>query len=265
MVNTILLSGGLLIALGLSFGYSLAYARKRFNVKIDERAKEVEEHLPGFNCAACGKTGCRALSEAIIEGSASHDACAPGGGAVAKKIAKVLGVEAEEKEPQVAIVKCGGGVRAKDKYEYRGVPSCAEAIVLAGGQKACSYGCLGFGDCVKACRFEAMTMGDDGLPKIDPEKCTACGLCVKACPKDLIELAPKSKRFHVLCKSKDKGAAVKGYCEAGCIGCGICVRNCPKEACIMEENLARIDYTKCDNTGKCAEVCPTKCIKEIEC
>ncbi|MFH1834781.1 MAG: 4Fe-4S dicluster domain-containing protein [Methanobacteriota archaeon] len=130
-------------------------------------------------------------------------------------------------------MKCSGGVRCKGRFDYSGVPSCAQASLLGGGQKACAWGCLGFGD------------------------------CVKTCPKKLFELTPKSNRFHVLCKSKDNGAFVRSVCEVGCIGCGLCVRNCSNEACMMEENLSRIEYAKCTNAGKCAEVCPTKAIKRF--
>ena len=260
-MDTIIVSGGLLVGLGLLSGLSLAYASKHFHVKVDERAKKVEDALPGFNCAACGQTGCRAFAEAVLDGKVAHHACAPGGGKTHAKVADILGVQVPEVEIMKATVYCGGGDKCKDKYEYKGVKSCAQAALVSGGPKACGYGCIGFGDCIAACRFGALFMGDKGLPVVDREKCRACGLCAKACPKHIIELTPEDKRFHVLCKSKDKGPVVRKACEAGCIGCGLCVRNCPNQACHMEDNLSRIEYPKCDNTGVCAENCPTKCIQ----
>jgi len=263
MVNTVLASGGLLVGLGLAFGFVLAYASKRFHVEEDGRIVLVEEALPGFNCAACGQSGCHAFAEAVVDGKTPADGCAPGGKDVAQKVAKILGVEAKEVEPKIATVRCGGGIRCKDRFTYTGVASCAQAALLAGGHKACSYGCLGFGDCVAACQFNAIRMGEDGIPTVDPAKCTSCGLCVAACPKKIIELTPKTKRYHVLCSSKDKGAYVRSVCPVGCIACGLCVKNCPNQACMLEENLSRINYAKCQNASKCAQTCPTKSIKEL--
>lgn len=264
MVNTVLASGGLLVGLGLVFGFSLAYASKRFHVASDKRVDHIEEALPGYNCAACGQPGCRNLAEAVADGKAAHNVCGPGGSAAHKRIAEIMGVEAGETEPAVATVHCGGGTRCKNRFTYTGVASCAQAALLAGGQKACSYGCLGFGDCAAACQFDAIQMGEDRIPVVDPKKCTACGLCVKACPKKIISLTPKSKRYHVLCSSKDKAAFVRSVCSVGCIACSLCVKNCPNQACILEDNLSRIEYAKCENIGKCAQVCPTKAIKELE-
>lgn len=252
-----------MVGLGLVFGYSLAYASRRFHVKVDERAKKVEDALPGFNCAACGHTGCKVYSDAVLEGNAPVNACAPGGADTHKQIAKILDVSVPELEIMVSTVHCRGGIRCKNRFDYKGVSSCAQAALAGGGQKACSYGCIGYGDCTAACKFGALTMGPDNLPVVDPEKCTACGLCSKACPKHVVYLTPKDKRFHVLCMSKDKGADVRKVCEAGCIGCGLCVKNCPNNACVLTDNLSRIDYSKCDNNGACAEVCPTKCIRQL--
>ena len=231
---------------------------------MDGRVTQIEEVLPGFNCAACGQAGCNAFAEAVVSGKAQPNGCAPGKEETAKKIADILGVEVEYHEPRVATAHCGGGTRCKDKVKYTGVPSCAQATLLAGGPKACSYGCIGLGDCSAACPTDEIKMGEDKLPKIDSKKCTACGLCVKACPKKIIELTAKEKRFHVLCASKDNGVFVRSICQVGCIACGLCVKNCPNQALRIEENLARMDYSKCKNFGKCAQVCPTKAIKELK-
>ncbi|MFH1789376.1 MAG: RnfABCDGE type electron transport complex subunit B [Candidatus Altiarchaeota archaeon] len=264
MVSTIIASAGLMVGLGLAFGAALAYASRRFHVPVDERAKKVEAALPGFNCAACGHSGCKVYSEAVLEGNAPVNACAPGGADTHKQIARILDVSVPKVEIMVSTVHCGGGVHCKDRFAYTGVASCAQAALLGSGQKACAYGCLGFGDCVRACKFGALSMGLDNLPVVDPAKCTACGLCAKACPKHIVYLTPKDKKFHVLCMSKDKGADVRKVCESGCIGCGLCVKNCPNQACSVNDNLSRIEYPKCNNVGKCAQVCPTKCISKLE-
>ena len=93
--------------------------------------------------------------------------------------------------------------------------------------------------------------------------CEACGLCVKTCPKKLIELIPKSSKVYVACSSHCKGKEVIGTCEKGCIACGICVKNCPSGAITMVDNIPVIDYSKCTGCKVCAVKCPRKCILEI--
>jgi len=250
-------------ALGLGFGIFLAFFSKKFEVKKDPKVDEVLKVLVGANCGACGYAGCAAYAEAVVmNNDVPVDLCVPGQKAVAEKVAKIVGREAGEKKVQlVAQLKCAGGKEeANIKCEYKGVETCKAASLLANGPKSCSYGCIGFGDCVKACSFNALSMGEKGLPVVNKEKCVACGACVKECPKNLFRLVPKDKKIHVLCSSKDIGKVVINVCKVGCIACKICEKNCPADAIHVKDNLADIDYSKCTMCGKCVEVCPRKII-----
>ncbi len=247
--------------LGLIFGVGLALAAKRFAVKVDPRVEEVLEALPGANCGACGYPGCSGFAEAVVEEKASVDGCVPGGAAVAKKVGRIMGKEVGEGIRKIAFVQCRGGKdEAKVKFIYQGLQSCGAASLLSGGAKACKYGCLGYGDCVRVCPFGAIRMGDKGIPIVDDGKCTGCGLCSQACPRGIIALLPASQKVFVGCVSKDKAAIVKKACSVGCIGCGICAKKCPQGAITIKENYPWFDYEKCTGCGICAWVCPTKAI-----
>lgn len=263
MSNSVVLSMLVVGGLGLAFGIILAWLSKRFAESIDPRIEKVAELLPGANCGACGWASCRVFAEALVNGETSVDGCLAGGGEVAEKIAEVLGVEAKVKEKEVAVLLCGGGEKIKDRFSYDGLLDCRAAQLMFGGMKECRYGCLGLGSCEAACPFGAIRM-EGGLPIIDPELCTGCGVCVKVCPKDIIILIPASKRVVVRCNSKDKGATVAKICEVGCIGCQKCEKVCEFDAIKFEDNLAQIDYTKCTDCGKCIEVCPKDTITNIQ-
>lgn len=249
-----------LFVLGLAFGIGLAIASRVLTIKSDPRVDEIEGLLPGANCGGCGYPGCRGLAEAIVSGAAPVTACP-----VAKDhtpIAKVMGVESAAVEPKVARVRCAGGRQeARQRFIYVGVEDCVAAQNLGGGAKACEYGCLGLGTCVKACPFGAITMSENGLPVVDENKCTACGMCVKACPRQLITLWPAAKSVTVLCMNPEKGPAVRPVCQVGCIACRICEKNCPEKAITVEDNLARIDPELCTECEICVEKCPMKTIK----
>ncbi len=248
--------------LALIFAIGLALASKKFAVKSDPKVKEVRKVLPGINCGACGLAGCDAFAEAVVAGKVPIDGCIPGQKAVADKIAKILGEENKERKAQlVAQLKCDGGKRETgDRFEYNGVKTCSAANLTAGGPKSCSYGCIGFGDCVKACKFDALKMGDNGLPIVDKEKCVGCAACVVVCPKSLFILVPKDKKIHVLCASKDTGKDTAKACKVGCIACRACEKVCSVDAIHVIDNLAVIDYFKCNMCGKCVQVCPRKII-----
>lgn len=255
-------SVALLAVLGILIGILLGVAGKLFAVETDERVLGVRENLPGNNCGGCGYAGCDALAEAIVKGEAEVSACPVGGATVAEKIAEIMGVDASaDSGRQVAYVKCAGTCDlAKNKYNYVGDMDCREAAMVPGrGDKACSYGCLGLGSCVKECPFDAIHI-KNGIAEVDKEKCMACGKCVAICPNHVIDMIPYESAYMVQCNSNDKGKEVMQLCQTGCIGCGICVKQCEYGAITMENNLAKIDGSKCQGCGKCAEKCPKKVI-----
>ncbi len=254
---SVLSMGGLgaLLALGLGI------ASKAFHVERDPKIDEVNEALPGANCGACGYAGCDAFAEAVANGDAPVTGCPVGGDSVAERLAEIMGAEAEESEEQVAQVLCKGGTKETARAaEYEGIETCTAASVAGISEKRCSYGCLGLGDCAHVCPFDAITMSSNGLPEVDPDKCTACNKCVEKCPHDLFVLSPVSGENHIRCSSHDGGKFVRGICEVGCIACTQCVRVCPVDAIEMQDNLAVLDYEKCINCGLCAEKCPTNTI-----
>lgn len=259
-MNEILIPVAVLGGMGLIFGVLLGFAAKIFSVKKDERIGMIEEVLPGANCGGCGYAGCSAYAGAIVNDGAKISLCSAGGQKSADGIAKIMGIEAETVEKCSAKVFCKGAKdKANVKLEYRGAADCFAANRIAGGPKECAYGCIGLGSCVSVCKFGAISIVD-GVAYVDPEKCTACGACVKKCPKNLIRIVPDSKHHAVLCSNKDKGPIAKNLCQVSCIGCRICQKNCPFEAIKVDSFLASIDYSKCKDCGICAEKCPKKII-----
>jgi Na+-translocating ferredoxin:NAD+ oxidoreductase RNF subunit RnfB len=260
MITKILTPVIAMAALGLIFGVGLAYALKIFGIKLDPKVFKLISILPGSNCGACGKAGCVGFAEALAKGEALPTGCVVSSEDARKSIAHILGLDHVEKVKTVATMLCNGGLRARDKYVYEGIRSCKAATLLFGGYKACNFGCLGLGDCVAVCPFDAIGMGADGLPVVDAGRCTSCGKCVKACPKGLYSLLPVSCGYYVKCSSKDPGAATAKVCKSGCIACLRCEKACPALAVKVDANLSKIDPGKCQNIGKCFEACPTKVI-----
>ena len=249
-------------AMGVLFGLGLAFASRIFKVEIDPKTEKILSALPGANCGVCGKAGCAGLAEAIAKGDTSLTSCPVAGEDSYNKIADILGVEIEARVKKIARVKCGGGRSAKNKYTYQGVKTCAAVNLIARGQKLCSFACLGFGDCIRACPFDAIHMAENGIPVVDSGKCTACGKCIEACPKDIISLEDALERYYVKCLSRDKLDFVKNACKVGCIACKICEK-LSKGAFIVENNLSRLDYGKVDGATSldlCLKKCPAKCI-----
>lgn len=246
---------------GLLIGLLLGVVGKKFEVEVDERVTQVREHLAGSNCGGCGFAGCDACAEAMVAGTAPANACAPAGADNAKAIAAILGVDAGDTEPKVAFIKCSGTCdKAKLQSNYYGLQDCVKASVMPGGtDKACSFGCMGLGSCIKACSNDAIHIVN-GVAVVDPEKCVGCSACAKVCPKRLIDMIPKKEIKMVSCSNTMKGKDVKAVCAAGCIGCGICQKQCEFDAVTVENNLAKIDPAKCTNCGKCAAKCPVKII-----
>lgn len=247
---------------GLVIGMLLAVAANKLKVETDPKIGEILSVLPGANCGACGYPGCSGLAAAIVLGKAPVNGCKVGGNTVAEKVSGIMGVSAGAAEPVVAVVYCqGDSQKAEQSAEYAGVADC-QALSQLGGTKTCAYGCVGLGSCVKACPFGAMYVGEGGLPVVIREKCTGCGICVKTCPRKVIGLAPADKEVHILCRSYDKGPAVRKYCKVGCIACQLCVRTCPEKAISMDGGtLAKIDYSLCTNCGACVAKCPVKTIQ----
>ena len=248
--------------LAVVFGVGLAVASRVFRVHADPRIDEIEEVLPSVNCGACGYGGCSAYAAAVVAGQSGPSECVPGGIDVARQVAGIMGLEAEEKEKRAAVVFCQGGTRARDRFAYEGIQDCRAAVITQDAAKGCRWGCIGLGTCARACPFDAIVMGDDGLPHIIEEKCTACGTCVDVCPKGIISVLPVRNMVHVLCRSRDKGGQVRRVCEVGCIACKQCEKVCPVEggAVHVADFLATVDVDTCISCGKCVQECPTGAI-----
>lgn len=249
--------------------FILFFMAKKFRVDEDTRVDEVVNVLPGANCGGCGFPGCRGFAEAFVKsGGKAQMFCPVGGNAVMAAAAAVMGISIEPQAPKVAVVRCAGSPQNRKRIvEYNGTSSCKLAAMLFSGDTGCQFGCLGLGDCVKACQFGAISINPVTLlPVVDEEKCTACGACVKACPKMVIELRNKgqnNRRVFVSCVNHDKGGVARKACTAACIGCGKCVKVCPFQAITLENNLAWIDFDKCKLCRKCVAECPTGAINEV--
>lgn len=260
-ITAIILAAVVVGGTGIIIGVILGIAGEKFKVEVDPKEEAVLGVLPGNNCGGCGFAGCSGLAAAIAKGEADIASCPVGGAPVAAKIGEIMGVEAGESVREVAFVKCAGNCEnANQDYAYYGVEDCSMmSFVPNGGPKTCNFGCLGFGECLKACPFDAIHIVN-GVAVVDKEECKACGKCIKACPKNLIELVPYDAKHAVQCSSQDKGKQVMTACKVGCIGCKMCERVCPSEAVKVENNIAHIDQTKCTGCGACAQKCPKKII-----
>lgn len=258
-----------LCAIGVIAAVILYGAATKFKVEEDPRIDKVEEVLPAANCGGCGFPGCRAFAEETTKVEDLNELNCPVGGAeTMAQVAEILGQKVEAKKKQVAVLLCNGTCDHRPKINiYDGATSCAVAAMTYGGDTGCEFGCLGMGDCVDACEFDAMYMDETtGLPVVIEDNCVACNGCVTACPKDLLELrnvGPKSRRIFVACKNEDKGGVAKKSCETACIGCSKCFKECKFDAITIANNLAYIDYQKCVLCRKCVAVCPTHAIHEL--
>ena len=255
-----------LIVFGVSLVLGLCIVLISFlcRVKEDPRIKEVEKHLAGANCGACGHPGCAGFAKALVDGTAKLSSCGQTNKQAQIEISNILGISFDgAAEPTIAVVACNGGNRCQDKYSYQGYGDCISQNVIAGGRKACEVGCMGSGSCVDACPYMCIECYD-GYAHIDPDLCRSCGICIQTCPKKLIKRVPKSAEIYVACSTECRGKDVMSKCQAGCIACGKCERNCPEGAIHLVNNVPIIDYSKCISCGKCLEGCPRKCIKYID-
>lgn len=263
MLKPILIAAAFVAGLGILCAIILVLAAKYMHVAEDERFPAIRACLPGANCGACGYTGCDEYAKALIANpELKCNLCVPGGDDASKKLSEVLGKEFEDVVEMVAVVKCDGNCGAvKERFEYKGVKTCEAANMFYGGSGTCSFGCIGLGDCARACPQNAICI-EGGVAYVNSALCIGCGICARTCPHHIIDVVPDVSKTLVLCSNHDKGAIVRKFCTNGCIACGKCTKTCPNGAITLVNNLATIDYSKCTNCGACREVCPVHCIVE---
>ena len=262
IISTVIIA----LVIGFLLGLLLGLFKKIFFVKTDPKIQEVRDALSGANCGGCGFAGCDSFAEAVVKGDAPVNGCVAGGASCADKIASILGSASAEVKPKIAVLACQGNKDcALEKGFYVGVNTCKGSQLVSQGTKKCSYGCIGFGDCVNACPFEAITMNKNGLPQIDAEKCVGCGNCAKTCPKSLFVLIEKGqKRAIAKCSSRsDAKAQIRKDCSAGCFKCGLCTKKCPEGAVTLVNGLPSVDTEKCTACGICVSSCPDKVMQIV--
>lgn len=264
-MSNIILPVAIVAAIGLVASIILVIAARFMAVKVDERVTQVRAVLPGANCGACGFAGCDEYAEKLVNDGVKSNLCIPGGGEVAKQVSEVLGVAFEEVQELRAVVKCRGHLGTTDYImEWQGPQSCKIANQFYQGRRSCSHACLGYGDCVEVCQYDAIHIVN-GVAVVNKSNCVGCGMCARECPNDLIDIRPAASDVFVGCSSTDKGAFTRKLCQNGCIGCKKCERTCEFGAITVTDNLARIDPAKCTNCKKCVEQCPTGAILYYQC
>jgi Na+-translocating ferredoxin:NAD+ oxidoreductase RNF subunit RnfB len=265
-MSIVLITAIFALVLAFTVGLLLGFFNKLFSVEVDPMVSKVREALPGANCGACGFPGCDGYAAAVAGRTTEVNRCSPGGKAVAEALAQLMGVNASA-EDVVAVLACQGAKEhAPAKGEYVGVKTCRAAKLSTGGTKLCAWGCLGYGDCVAVCQFDALHMGEDGLPHVDYDKCTGCGKCIAECPQQILKKVPKDRvGSMVICSNRNPiKPMVKKTCAVGCIKCEICVKNCPEKCITMVNGIPEVDYSKCTSCGVCVEKCPTKVFKMLQ-
>jgi Na+-translocating ferredoxin:NAD+ oxidoreductase RNF subunit RnfB len=245
---------------------ALAFFGEKFKVERDPLADAIRGALPGANCGGCGFPGCDGYAEAVAARRAGPNLCTAGGAATTEAVSALVGVDSDA-EDMVTVLTCQGTrEKAVQKGEYVGVPTCRAAKLSAGGVKGCAWGCQGFGDCTLVCKFDALEMGDDGLPHVNYDNCTGCGMCAEECPQRLFAMVPRARKGSiVLCSNRTtlKPTVLKN-CKVGCIKCEACVKACPEQCIAMVNGIPVTDYSKCTSCGACVDKCPTKCYIMLE-
>ena len=253
--------------IGLIGAVVITVASRLMFVKVDVRVAKIRNALPGANCGACGFSSCDLYAEALAKGGAATNLCPPGGNEAFELINEVLEIsatDATEFVEMTAIVHClGDNSTVRQKIEYIGIETCFAAQEVYGGESACTFGCIGYGDCVSVCPDAAICV-EDGLVRFDPRKCSGCGVCQEVCPTGVISVQKAPVAVAIKCRNTEKGRVVKDKCQKGCIGCTKCVKICPVEAITVNNSLAEIDYEKCTGCAKCVDVCVKKCLVKVE-
>jgi len=269
-VQTALYGLGVFTSIGVVFGISLALVARRFHVPSNPIVDEVRDKLPSANCGACGFAGCLAYAEAVVERpDVSPNLCIPGRAAVAAAVARLTGKELGTVADRIVVMRCHGtSAFAREEARYVGLDTCAAASLVFGGPKACKNGCLGLGDCVKACPFDALYLSDGGIAAVDYDTCTGCGVCVPVCPKELFQLYPRDRRIELSCVAKDKQAVVRSTCMVGCTLCRKCVSTCPAGAIEWDGRTIIIHHDICLAYGPsceeaCVDICPSTILHRI--
>ena len=256
-VTSLVVSMSSMGGIGALFAIGLAFADVKLRVEEDPRIERIIEELPGANCGGCGLPGCGAFAESIVNASSPITACPVNTADGAEEIGLIMGITVEATEKTTARVLCkGGNAETAVKGEYLGLQTCIGGHLFGGADKLCQYGCLGFGDCVKSCQFDAIMIGDNGLPIVDDDKCTGCGNCETACPRDIMEVHPMSHNIFIFCKSHDEAKFARTACIKSCVGCGSCVKGVEEGQIIMENNLPVINY---ETYGVVTELPTKKC------
>lgn len=264
--SAILLSGTILGGVALTFAVLIALANKKLRVWEDPRIDAVADMLPGSNCGACGAAGCRAFAEELIAGQRQPAQCTQLGGEAIDDVAGYLGVEAGEAIRRVARLLCAGGSNVTVRWaDYQGVPTCGAAAAVAAGGKGCAWACLGLADCERSCDYDAIFMNEHELPVVIPDRCTACGDCVEACPRDLFVIMPMEHKLLVQCKSHLEGDEAEALCRVACNACGLCAIDASPGLITIVDGLAVIDYERNELAdSKATARCPTGAITWVE-